>query len=1312
MLQFFRTPALSNAKIGRILQDIQIIAPGVVELKTEISFYVDISRPLTDTEDERLRWLLAETFSPERFSSTSFLSTSDKVIEVGPRLVLVTTWSSSAKVILLACNLDKVNRIEAACRYGLVVNNGVTVTNDQVSLIAGLLYDRMIQEIYPTPLTAFGSGLSPDPVRTIPIMEMGKKALEEFARRYNLNFSPTLLDYIYSYFFSKLHRNPTDVEIFMFGQLNSEHCRHHIFNGRFIIDGQLMPSTMMEMVKKTVDSNPGNLAVAFKDNAAVLQPSYVEALIPIHPEISSEFIVRGLNRGFVLKIETHNHPTTVSPYQGAATGVAVRRDIFGTGRGGVPIGHLAAYYVGNLFIPSYGLSWEKEYIRYSPRFASPLKIMIEASNGASDNCNCFGNPVILGTARSFEQLVGKTHYGYRKTVMAAGSFGYIDESHINKKKSERRMLVVQTGGPAFPIGVGGGSGSSLNAGGQEVQLDFNSVQRDDAFTERGNFNVIRACSELGIDNPIMTMTDLGAGGDCVAIPELVFPGGAHIELRNVPCGDKTMPAWVYWCNESQERMAYLIWPESLSLFRQICDRHRCLMSVIGEVNCDGQFVLTDGFQDNASREQETPIDVDMAWLLADLPQRQIECTTVPRTLEAPCIPDVTIRKHLDKVFRLLDVGSKEYLTHKADRTVGNRSVQQQEVGPFQLPIADCAVMSDGPFGKTGHVIALGEQPIKGLIDNAAGVRMSIGEAFTNVIWAPMNHLPDLNFSATWQWPCGEPGEDARLYQAVKAAQDCMVALLSRIGVGKDSLSMTLKETGSDGSLHPILAPGTVQMVAFGPCCDIDNIITPDFKRPGESELIFIDLAKGKQRLGASALLRVYEQIGDESPDLEDSDFFLRALMAVQELIKNGLILSGHDRSDGGLIGCVSEMAFAGNCGFKLMLKSEFLGSTNAINLLFNEELGLVLESLPEKRDSINKILLEAGIGDHCHIIGQTTDDYDISISYDHAVVLYDKMPELRAIWRETSFCLDKLQSNPSTVDEECINTYLSRFPKYFLSFEPLPTPQSIMIKSTKPKVAILQEAGTNGDRDAAEACYLAGFTAVDICKNDLISGAATLTDCQFLILPGGFSFRDTLDAGKGGAGVFKFNERAADELAAFVAREDTLIFGPCNGCQELVLLGLLPYSGIPTEKLPRFINNKSGRFEHRQVAVMIMSDNNSVFLKDMAGSVLGAIVSHAQGCFYCPDDGLRRKIIKDGLAPVRYVDVSLNSKRYPFNPNGSMDGIAGLSSLNGRILAMMPHPERLCLNNLWPWQPREWKDLKASPWLKMFQNAREWCEQS
>jgi phosphoribosylformylglycinamidine synthase len=899
----------------------------------------------------------------------------------------------------------------------------------------------------------------------------------------------------------------------------------------------------------------------------------------------------------------------------------------------------------------------------------------------------------------------------------AGCTGYIDANHIEKRKPEAGMLIIGSGGPALPVGLGGGYGSSLNSGGQSKALDWDSVQRFNAYMERLNFAITRVCSELNVSNPIEVVTDLGAGGYGVALPELVFPAGGRVELRKISCGDKTMTVVVFVNNEAQERMVFLIRKENLGLFARICKRARCPMTVIGEVTGDGQFVISDSQAGpEAPREQQTPVSLNMQWLLKDLPRMQIDCKSVERILPPPQIPKKTVYEHLDRVLRLLDVCSKEFLTRKGDRTVGNRSVRQQEVGPLQLPLADCSVMADSPFEKTGMVKAIGEQPIVGLVNNEAGIRMSLGEALTNAMWAPVKDASGLSFSATWQWPCNQPGEDARLYFAVKAAYLCLIKLLSRIGVGKDSLSMTLEEIDDKNKTHLILAPGTVQMIAFGRCVDIDNIITPDLKMPGKSKLMFIDLGFGKQRMGGSALLRVYDQLGNEAPDMDRPDLFVKAFGAVQKLIRRKLILSGHDRSDGGLIGTVLEMAFAGNCGVTLDLQSRRLGGDDADKLLFNQELGLVIEFLPKHYEMIHGIMRRYGLAEYCHVIGRTEIHNQVDVSYDSKNVLDVSMPDLRSIWRETSFQIDALTSTPETAAAWRKNTYERTGPKCSLSFAPKPTPRSVMINiGKKIPVAILSEAGSNGDRDMAEYAYLAGFEPRDVNMTDIINGDISLRKFRGVLPVGGFALKDTFGAGKGWAGVFKYNPRAADEFGGFGERKDTFMLGPCNGCQFMPFLGILPYPGISLEKIPRFIQNTQERFESQMVLLKVMH-NNSFYFKGMEGSIIPIMVSHGEGRFHCPDSGIMAEILENDLAPLRYVKddgtIAAEVDDYPFNPNGSPFGIAGLVSRDGRFGAFMPHTERFAQKRLFTWLPREWKKLRASPLLQVLQNAREWCEQS
>ncbi|KKU45970.1 MAG: Phosphoribosylformylglycinamidine synthase, partial [Microgenomates group bacterium GW2011_GWA2_46_7] len=1139
-------------------------------------------------------------------------------------------------------------------------------------------------------------------------VEKGLPALREFEEKVGLSLWPVLEEYIFNYFVNILKRNPTDVEIFMFGQLNSEHCRHHLFNGLFIIDGEEMPNTLLGMIKSTMAGNQGNIVVAFKDNAAVMAPRYTEVFVPEDPCRPSCFVIKPMRYCFVFKIETHNHPTTISPYAGAATGVAVRRDIFGTGRGGIPVVHLACYYVENLFIPGYPLPWEKRYATHPERFAEGLQIVIEASNGASDDSNCFGNPVIFGSCTSFYEMVGPDCYGYTKTALVAGSFGYTREEHIEKEEPRKGLNIVEMGGKAFKIGLGGGSGSSRDAGAQGVKLDFDSVQRADPAMEKANSDVFLACVMMGENNPIRTTTDLGAGGCCVAIPELLHPAGGRVDIRKIPCGDSSIPVYIIFCNESQERMVVLIADEDLEMFMDLCERNRCPAHFVGEVTDDRKFVLEDSVAgEDSPREEQRPIDVESRFLLADLPQVKVDCKKVPRELSPFVIPDVSLWDMLDLVLRLLKVGSKHFLTRKADRSVGGKVAQQPTVGPLQLSLADFAIMADSLLGNSGTAMAIGEQPIVGLVDTCAGGRMSIAEALLNLVWAAVDGFDSIDLSATWQWPCKQPGEDARLYATVKAVTDFCKALGIRIAVGKDSVSMTAWAE-KDGQPFPVKAPGTVQIIAHAPCLDVLKKVAPDIKRPDASKLMFLDFSGGgKQRMGGSALAQVFNQVGDEAPDA-DADLIRRGFEAIQELIRKGLILSGHDRSDGGLVTCLLEMAFAGNCGLDMDFRLPH--DTNWATFLFNQECGAVIEFLPEKYGVIRKILQRHGLKGCYHTIGRTIKDKHIHFFSRGYRIFSDDMPRLRSIWQETSFQLDALQANPEVVAEERKNIYGRPGPLNDLTFQPFQVPNVFTPERNKPKVIVLREIGINGDAEMAFAFGLAGFQIVDAHMTDLLEGRVSFGDIRGLVAPGGFTFGDTLDAGKGEAGVMKFNPRIADQVMTFINRPDTFALGVCNGCQLFALLGLVPWQGIPTEHQPRFITNTSEIFESRFVSVLI-EESKSIFFRDMVGSTLGVWVAHAQGRLYCPDGNILKEIDDKYLAPIRYVDDYGDiTEAYPFNPNGSPLGIAGLCSPDGRVTALMPHPERLVRLWQWPYIPPQWEKLLTSPWLRMFQSAYDWCK--
>lgn len=1314
LISRFRTSTLWHQEELNWLEKLKSqIFSNIAEVKIERRFAVETDKPLSLDELATLDYLLSETFEPLLYGPTSRFNGLNSVFEIGPRLAIVTPKSTNAVAIFNACGLNSIIRAEQFLRFNIVMEDGNNLSPEQAEKLTKLLYDRMTEQPYLTGIESFKTGKILTMATEVPLLEQGIGAIFTANREFGLAIDKQMAEYIFGYYANTLKRNPTIAELFMFGQLNSEHCRHLYFKGQFIINGQNLPySGLFDMIKATMRLNPGNVLSAYKDNGAVFAPFTVNRFVPQNPILPSAYGFKRGNLALTLKVETHNHPTTICAFPGAATGSGGEiRDRQMIGRGGVPIAGLACYYVGSLNYPDLGLSWEKQIAPHPARFQTPLEIIIEASNGASDYGNKFGQPLILGSFTSFEQQVNADHYGYRKTCMIAGGIGQIRRDHVEKKIPEAGQLVVQLGGDAYWIGLGGGSSSSKDAGGQTEDLDFDSVQRDNAEMENRVNEVIRACSELGLNNPIVTCTDLGAGGECVALTEIVDPVGARYELRSIPSGDATLPVYVLWCNESQERVVVVINANNLSMFKKICGRNRCPMAVVGEITGDGKLTVTDSWAlPDAAQSDKTPIDLDMKFLLADLPQKIIDCQRLPREPFSLWLPQKTaIIEMLERVLRLPKVASKHFLTRKVDRSVGGLVAKQQTVGPLQLTLADCAVVANGYIDLKGAALAIGEQPLIGLVNTIAGGRMSVAEALTNIVWALVEGFAAINFSATWQWPCNQPGEDARLYDTVKAVSDLCQRLGLRIPVGKDSVSMTAW-TKLDGQPHAIKAPGTVQIVACAPCADIRKVITPDIKSAGKSKLMFIDLAYGKQRLGGSALAQVFSQLGDEAPDVEDPELLRNGFMAVQELIKSGYILAGHDRSDGGLITCLLEMAFAGNCGFTVNLRGKSRSGNQAVNALFAEELGLVIEYLPHNEKAIKGILRRFGLNGCFHVIGATTASDTVKVKQNKRLVLTGSMKTLRLSWLRTGTKLDTLQTAPDFAKDSEQQMSAGLGLKFQLSFLPKPTPRLIIKSDLKHKVAVLRDEGANGHRELAAALFCAGFSPFDVTLADIAGQSVSLEGFRGLAIPGGFTYGDVLDAGKGMAGVMKFNPVINAELKSFFDRNDTFSIGICNGCQTLALLNCVPASGIDPKKQPRFVKNKSGIFESRFAMVKILP-SPSIFFKRMENSILGVWVAHGQGQCYWPDESIFAEAMDKNLAPLRFVDeLGVITERYPFNPNGSRLGIAAICSSDGRHLALMPHPERLFLPWQWPYWPAAWRNIKHSPWLTLFQNARQWCD--
>lgn len=1308
LLHLYRTPALSAFQTEALLDTVrQLVTPHIRKIETEHCFNIEASHIFDADQKRLLYWLLAETFEPDKLSSTSFLAPgpATRIFEVGPRMNFTTAWSTNAVSICHACGLTTVRRIERSRRYLLAFDRGAALTKEQENLFLSLVHDRMTECPYPEPLTTFETGIAPEPVKTIPLLEEGKSAIARLNREMGLGLDDWDMDYYTNLFVNELRRNPTDVELFDLSQSNSEHSRHWFFKGRLLIDGTEARGTLMEIVKAPYKKNPNNSVIAFSDNSSSIRGFQTKTIVPLEPGRPSRFIVTDKDYDIIFTAETHNFPSGVAPFPGAETGTGGRiRDVQATGRGGLVIAGTAGYCVGNLHIPGYNLPWEDSSYSYPDNLASPLKIEIEASNGASDYGNKFGEPVIQGFTRSFGlRLPDGERREWIKPIMFSGGVGQMDHSHSKKLPPEKGMLVVKVGGPAYRIGMGGGAASSMIQGENIAELDFNAVQRGDAEMEQKLNRVIRACIELGNENPIMSIHDQGAGGNCNVVKEIIHPAGARIEIRKILLGDDTLSVLEIWGAEYQEQNALLIRPEHKDMFERLCKREKVPVAFIGYITGDGFIVLHD------EQDDTTPVNLELSRVLGEMPQKTFNLTRIERRLEPLRLPEgLTVQHALERVLRLLSVGSKRFLVNKVDRSVTGLIARQQCCGPLQLTVSDVAVIAQSHFGITGAAIAIGEQPIKELLDPAAMARMCVAEALTNIVWAEVSGLEDIRCSANWMWAPKLPGEGPRLYDAAIAMRDIMIELGIAVDGGKDSLSMATKVMNKDGTIETVKSPGTLVISAYVTCPDITKTVTPDIKAPGRSRLLFIDLAGGRTRLGGSALAQVFGQIGNEPPDIEDPGLIKRAFHAVQEMVKKRLILSGHDRSDGGLIITLLEMAFSGNCGIDVNLPAEAMKSSDPYAVLFSEEAGMVIEYLPEHEQHVVEILRDGGVP---HIsIGRTLPEKRIKISLGWKPVLDEDMRRLRDIWEETSHRLDLLQRNPEVVREERKNCYDRKGPRYSVSFVPRPTDDAVMKNREKIKVAVIREEGSNGDREMASSLYLAGFEPWDVMMTDLLEERISLDPFRGVVFVGGFSYADVLDSAKGWAASIRFNKKLLDQFDRFYQRPDTFSLGVCNGCQLMALLGWVPWRGIPDRLQPRFIHNRSGRFESRFTTVKILP-SPAIMLNGMENSILGIWVAHGEGRAYFPD----KKIFDEaefGLAPIRYVDDDGRiTESYPYNPNGSPAGIAALCTPDGRHLAMMPHPERTTLTWQWAWLPEDMKkSLKASPWLRMFQNAREWCE--
>ncbi|PNW79730.1 hypothetical protein CHLRE_08g364800v5 [Chlamydomonas reinhardtii] len=1315
VVQVYRYPGLSESTIHTLLRKAhEKVTDAITKIDGEQCYNVSLTKPLSASEAETLAWLLRETFEPELLSPASHLPASGgnvTVVEVGPRAAFATAFSTNGVSICSSVGLTQVNRLERSRRF--VLHSSRPLTEAEKARFAGLVHDRMTEEVYRAPVRSFTEGLqAPAPTFTIPLMAEGRAALEKINKEMGLAFDEWDLDYYTALFRDDMKRDPTNVELFDIAQSNSEHSRHWFFRGEIIIDGVKMDDTLFNLVKTPWKVNPNNSVVAFKDNSSAIRGFQVQPLLPVQPGAPSPLAPQDRDWDLLLTAETHNFPCAVAPFPGAETGAGGRmRDTHATGTGSIMGAGTAGYCTGNLRLDGYGQPHEDASFVYPDNLASPQQILIDASNGASDYGNKFGEPLICGYTRTYGQrLPNGERREWLKPIMFSGGVGQIDHRHLEKNPPQVGMLVVKIGGPAYRIGMGGGAASSVPSGSNKAELDFNAVQRGDAEYSQKLWRVVRSCVELGDKNPIVQIHDQGAGGNCNVVKEIIYPLGAKIDVRAVKVGDETLSVLEIWGAEYQENDCLLIKSEHRDMLQSICDRERCFMQVIGTIDGSGRVTLVDK---NAPADAPPAVDLDLEKVLGSMPDKTFHFTRASgdkqlQPLQLPAGETATAALH--RVLRLPSVCSKRFLTNKVDRHVTGLVAQQQCVGPLQLPLSDVAVFAQSHQNTTGLATSIGEQPIKGLIDSAAMARLALGEAMTNLVWARATALQDIRASVNWMYAAKMKSEGAAMWDAAVSLRDAMLDLGVACDGGKDSLSMAAAAGG-----ETVMAPGNLVVSAYVGCPDITQVVTPDLKLGDGGVLVHVDLGAGRRRLGGSALAQAYNQLGNDCPDVTSAT--LRGMWeATQSLLAAGHLSAGHDISDGGIVTTLLEMAFAGNCGISVDLPLPAHAADQphgAMGSLFAEELGLVLEVEAGKAQTVLDTYKQHGVP--AALIGKVSSGKGVEVKVAGAPAVTGDVAALRDVWEETSFVLERLQCAEECVAQEQAGLKTAKAAKWHLPFTPAFTPADKLKATDKVRVCILREEGSNGDREMAAAAFAAGMEPWDITMSDLINGRATLDTFQGIIFVGGFSYADTLDSAKGWAGTIRFNDRLLSQFKAFYNRPDTWSLGICNGCQLMALLGWVPAPGavqIADVKQPRFVHNASGRFESRWVQVRI-EKSPAVLLKGMEGMVAGVWAAHGEGQALFPDDAIKAEVLAKNLIPVKYVDADASpTEVYPANPNGSPMGIAGMCSENGRHLAMMPHPERCFLTWQLPYVPKELglEPKGAGPWLKLFQNAREWAE--
>lgn len=1276
-------PALSPFRLDKRLATVREVAPGVTAVEAHYVYFTATRDELTAGQRRRLERLL------EAGHGTALPDAGPETLYVTPRVGTVSPWSSKATDILRNCGLDLVERVERGVWWRL---EGLT-GDDARRRAAALLHDRMTESVLDDLAEAerlFRRG-KPEPLARFDVSGQGRAALEHANAELGLALSGEEMDYLVTEF-RRLGRDPTDAELMMFAQANSEHCRHKIFRAAWVIDGEPQERSLFDWIKATHEASPRGTLSAYHDNAAVMAGRRAKRFFARPDDGIYGCSEEPVN--ILMKVETHNHPTAISPHPGASTGAGGEiRDEAATGRGARPKAGLTGFSVSHLRLPGAGRPWEGERGRPG-RIASALDIMLQGPIGAAGFNNEFGRPALGGYFRTFERETDGTLFGYHKPIMIAGGLGNVRPHHVEKLPAREGYPVVVLGGPAMLIGLGGGAASSVASGESDEELDFASVQRDNPEMQRRCQSVIDHCWALGDDNPVVSIHDVGAGGLSNAIPEILDDAGCggEIELREVPSADPGLSPMQIWCNEAQERFVLALQPDGLERFRALCRRERCPHAVVGRATRDGKLVVTD------DHFGDRPIDMPMSVLFGNPPRMERNADRLaPRdgVGDAPAFdPEESARR----VLQLPAVAAKGFLITIGDRTVGGLCARDPMAGPWQVPVADCAVTLADFRGYAGEAMAMGERTPLAVRDAPASGRMAVGEALTNLAAAPVPALDDVKLSANWMAACGEPGQDAALYDTVRAVSLLCERLGIAIPVGKDSLSMKTvwRENGAD---HTMIAPISLIVSAFSPVADARLALTPRMRADaGASALYLVDLGGGRNRLGGSALEQVHGRPFSAVPDLDDPELLAAFFRAIRSLGEQRRLLAYHDRSDGGLLACLAEMAFAGRCGFDADLSG--LGG-DPVGALFSEELGAVVQVSQRNERAFLQAMELAGLAAHAHRLGEPRPDGRLRFVLGNGDALEGDRAGWQRLWQDTSYRLQALRDNP-----ECAREELERVegddpgisPR--LTFDPTEDVAAPFVRrGARPRVAVLREQGVNGHVEMAAAFDRAGFEAVDVHMSDIIEGRRELKGFKGLAAGGGFSYGDVLGAGRGWAGTVRYNERANRVFHAFFERGDTFTLGLCNGCQMLAALA----DWIPgAAGWPRFVRNRSEQYEARLATVEVLQ-SPSILFEGMAGSRIPVAVAHGEGRaeFEAGPDAVT------GRVALRYVENNGSvAERYPANPNGSPEGITGLTTHDGRVTILMPHPERVFRSVQMSWCPEDWGE--DSPWMRMFWNARVW----